>query len=512
MSQEKGSHLTLSAGVGPSGYNYKMNGVNFADPKCEIKIGGQAGIGYSYYFTKHVGISTGLGLSHYRTYGKLMGDFNYGNPMGDNYRYDKYFVLGNYTDNDPFDGHVTNYELRVLTQDWMEYQSGKFVEIPLILNLQKKFGEKENFGIYAAFGAKFQIPFGTKYTVVNGAHEGQSKLNVYGYYEDKNLPLGHYSDPDFSQHGFGKIHNPGEVLTNANGKLDFKFNVSLVGEAGFLISLSRRVDLSLGAFIDYGVTNVNRKKETTQMFTGPETDYVSGAENYNVGKGITYNSITKSEYVNKVKTISYGGKAGIRIKLGKLSKKDEPVVMPRECDTTFIYVIEKQPMDSIVNQVLNLLEETIQNTSKKTDTIINTIKMDTIIYITKTDTVINSINNYPESDINKLFYPIYFDLNKSTLKPEGMKDLNLKVEILKKYPEIRLRIFGNTCNLGNNTLNDKLGLDRAEAARIYLINKGIAADRLEVVTQSYFDPELPNTDELNRSHNRRCDFKPILSE
>jgi hypothetical protein len=95
LAQEKGSHLTISAGIGPSGFNYKMPKINFADPKCDIKAGGQIGLGYSYYFTKYIGISTGIGFSHYRTYAKLMGAFNYGNSMGSDFRYDKYFILGN---------------------------------------------------------------------------------------------------------------------------------------------------------------------------------------------------------------------------------------------------------------------------------------------------------------------------------------------------------------------------------------------------------------------------------
>ena len=510
MSQEKGSHLTLSAGVGPSGYKYNMSGIDFANPTCEIKLGGHAGIYYSYYFSKYVGISTGLGLAHYRTCANLMESFSYGNPMGSDYRYDKYFVLGNYTDNDPFDGHVTNYELRLLVQDWIEYQSGKFVEIPLMLNLQKKFGVKEHFGLYCALGAKFQIPFGAKYAIVDGTHENESKLNVYGHYEEKNLPLGHHLYPDFSHHGFGRIHNPGEVLTNAKGNLDFKFNVALAGEAGILISLSRRVDLSLGAFIDYGVRNINKKQASAPMFTGPETDYVAGAENYNVGKGITYSSIIKSEYVNRVNTLSYGGKAGIRIKLGKLSQRPEQELKPLGCDTAFIYVVEKQPVDSLMKEILDALEETAKPKTQEgsgTSTTTPSEKSPSQQSITY-QYYYNS--NYAEKDVDILFEPIYFDLNKSALRPESIRDLNKKAEVLKKHPEIRLLIFGNTCDLGNDTDNGKLGLERAEAAKAYLISKGIAAERLEATTLSRFDPELPNTSEANRLHNRRNDFRPVF--
>ena len=87
-------------------------------------------------------------------------------------------------------------------------------------------------------------------------------------------------------------------------------------------------------------------------------------------------------------------------------------------------------------------------------------------------------SNYAEKDVDILFEPVYFDLGKSALRPESIRDLNKKAEVLKKHPEIRLIIFGNTCDLGNDTNNGKLGLERADAAKTYLMNKGIAAERL----------------------------------
>jgi outer membrane protein OmpA-like peptidoglycan-associated protein len=498
-SQEKGSYLTVSGGMGPSGIKYKMTNIDFAKPNCEIKLGGQAGLGYSYYFTKHIGLSTGINFSHYRTMATLTGDF----------QSDKYSVLGNYTDND-FPGNIREYELRVRTQNWAEKQSVKFMEIPLTINLQKKFGEKEHFGIYVAAGAKLQIPISSKYSIVDGTNPDDAKLHVSGYYEKKNLELGALGAPDLSQHGFGAIHNPSQVLTNANGNLELKCNLSLTGEAGILISLSKRVDISLGAFIDYGVLNINKKKESAQMFTGPETDYVSLAENYNVGNGITYNSVTKTEYVNKINTLSYGGKAGIRIKLGKLSSKKTaekeslPELQPvtqKGCDT--VYIVEKQNVniDSLMKQVKDAIDEF----AKKTPVVVQTNKPEPV-----EEELDYYPGVYPDAEMNLLFEPVYFDLNKSTLKPESIKNLDKKVSILKKYKDIQLIIFGNTCDIGNDPYNFQLGYKRAEAARDYMLSKGISKERLQISTLSKFEPEMPNTNEENRMHNRRDDFKPIF--
>ena len=498
MAQEKGSHISLWGGMGPSGFRYKMKGIDFAEPKRDILIGGQAGIDYGYFFTKNIGISLGLGVSHYRTKATLEGNF----------MQDKYFTIGNYTDNDQIEGHITDYELRVRTQNWKEYQSGKFLEIPLLLNLRKKFGEKETFGLYLSVGAKFQIPISAKYSIGDGEHAGQNKLMVSGYYPEDNLELGGFGGDELPQHAFGNIYNPGKILTGASGKLNFKFNISAVAEAGILIAFGRRVDLALGAFIDYGLLDINKKDASKAMFSGPDTDYVSGAEN-NVGSGITYNSILNStyngnnRYVNKLKTISYGGKAGVRIKLGKLSPREtQPQVSFAPCDkdTVYIYKIETQtvPIDSILKEVIDAIKEIPKNEVPEAP-------------VKKNTEVIEDgfPANIPKEDINFLFDPIYFDFDKAVLKPESIRELDRKVEILKKYPKIKLVIYGNTCDLGMDNYNYKLGQKRAEAARSYLISKGIPEERLESGTLSKFQPERPNTDEPNRLHNRRDDFKPI---
>ena len=510
VAQERGSYLSLWSGMGPTGFRYKMNGIDFATPKRDLLYGGQAGIGYSYYFTKNVGISIGAGISHYRTRAILEGNFL---P-------DKYFTIGNYTDNDPFEGHITNYDLRVRTQNWTEYQSSKFVEIPLMLNLQKKFGEKEYFGLYLSLGAKLQLPFSAKYWITDGDYEEQYKLMISGYYAEDNLELGGFGGIPLPQHAFGNVYNPSTVLNNANGKLNFKFGISAVAEAGILISLSRRVDLALGAFIDGGLSDINKKGTFKTMFTGPETDYISGAEG-NVGNGITYNSILNStygsnnrRYADNVKTLSYGGKVGLRIKLGKLSQKEEPQplpTMPSQRDTVFIHQSSHCPTDSLAKALINALESSSFQKLQPKEIEKEKEKEEAKAKENEKEEIYDYYPGiYANQEMEILFEPIYFDLDKATLKPESIKTLNAKVPILKEHLEIKLLVYGNTCDLGQDARNYSLGQQRADAAKQYLMSKGINPERFETSTLSKFNPELPNVNEYNRKHNRRCDFKPLF--
>jgi outer membrane protein OmpA-like peptidoglycan-associated protein len=481
MSQEKGSYISIYGGLGPTGFKYSIAGVNnFATPKTKIQLGGQAGLSYSYYFTKHFGVSAGLGLSHYRTKGFLTGDFDR----------EEYFLLGRYKDND-YAGNVTDYQLRVRTKDWAEYQSCTCFEIPILVNMQKKFGAKEGFGLYLALGLKLQIPFGALYEIIDGESYKQPKLNVTGFYPEKNLEIGYYGDPLIPQHGFGSIHNPSVVLNDGRGDLKMKFNMSLVAEGGVLISLGRRVDLALGAFIDKGILNINKKQGSPDLFTGPNSiDYVADAED-NVGKGITYSSLLNSNYVNKVTTISFGGKVGLRIKLGKLSPR--PQDEPQRSDTTVIKY-DNAKIDSAVNSLKDAVDALKDEIAKEKS-------------LLPKDSYIKPDGKYTAQEREILLEPIYFDLNKYELKPASIKTLDRKVELLKEYPELNLIIYGNTCDLGSDPLNYKLGANRAEASKKYLVSKGIAADRLDTTTLSRFEPEKPNTSESNRLFNRRADFK-----
>jgi len=531
MSQEKGSYITISAGLGPTGYKYNIQGVNeFAKPKDELKLGGQVGIGYSYYFTKNFGISTGLGLSHYRTYGKLLGEFqDFITKVESEIKFNSY-ELGTYIDKDPI-GTATRYKLRVRTQNWMEYQSGKYLEIPLLFNLQKKFGKNEYFGIYLGVGAKFQIPISTTYSIIDEdtKKELQAGINVYGFYTEDNLPLGRYDDenmPLVSAHGFGVNYAPSKTLSDAHGKLNFKFNVALVAEAGFLISLSRRVDIPVGAFVDYGLLNLKRKNENKDMFTyqgGENREYTSDAKGI-VGKNIGYNSITATNAVNKVKTLSYGGKIGIRVKLGKLSKREEPEplmyapVAPNkgDRDTVFLYVYNRDQIDSLVNEFFDAIKDRTE--SAETNAVDPTKPFEKDTYVQKYNYNDNPVEydyyyddkEFTENEIFILLEPIYFDLNKDVLKPESKTSLDKKIEVMTKHPDIKLVIFGNTCDIGKDSYNYILGERRAEAARKYLISKGIVSNRLIIRTLSRFEPEMPNTSEFNRTHNRRDDFRPLF--
>jgi len=73
---------------------------------------------------------------------------------------------------------------------------------------------------------------------------------------------------------------------------------------------------------------------------------------------------------------------------------------------------------------------------------------------------------------------VNFDFDKSTLRPDAVAILNEAVEILKRYPELRVEVAGHTDLCGADAYNQKLSERRATAVYDYLTSNGIDAGRL----------------------------------
>lgn len=60
--------------------------------------------------------------------------------------------------------------------------------------------------------------------------------------------------------------------------------------------------------------------------------------------------------------------------------------------------------------------------------------------------------------------PIYFDFDKSNLRPDAIETLNKNAESLKKKPDMKVRIEGNCDERGTNEYNMASGERRAVSA------------------------------------------------
>ena len=102
------------------------------------------------------------------------------------------------------------------------------------------------------------------------------------------------------------------------------------------------------------------------------------------------------------------------------------------------------------------------------------------------------------------FYGIYFDLNKSTLKPESAGTLKEIAAYLKANTSKQVYMVGHTDNTGAHDYNLKLSKERAQAAVDELINNyGVSAAQLSPDGVGALCPVSNNFTEESRAKNRR---------
>jgi peptidoglycan-associated lipoprotein len=102
--------------------------------------------------------------------------------------------------------------------------------------------------------------------------------------------------------------------------------------------------------------------------------------------------------------------------------------------------------------------------------------------------------------------PIYFDFDRSFIRPEYRAVLAKKAEFLKENPGSHLRVEGNCDERGTNEYNLALGERRSNSAKNYLVSLGISPDRIETISYGEERPLSIGHNEDSWSQNRRDDF------
>jgi peptidoglycan-associated lipoprotein len=83
---------------------------------------------------------------------------------------------------------------------------------------------------------------------------------------------------------------------------------------------------------------------------------------------------------------------------------------------------------------------------------------------------------------------IYFDTDKSVLRPDAKDTLDRQIEWLTRHPDVAVRLEGNADERGSDAYNYALGERRAQAARDYLVANGISATRITSVSYGKTQP------------------------
>jgi peptidoglycan-associated lipoprotein len=101
---------------------------------------------------------------------------------------------------------------------------------------------------------------------------------------------------------------------------------------------------------------------------------------------------------------------------------------------------------------------------------------------------------------------IYFNFDKATLTPSAQDNLLRKAEWLRENSDVTVTIEGHCDARGTNEYNLALGDRRAESAKAFLVDLGIAASRVTTISYGEERSVCTQQDEECWAKNRRDNF------
>jgi outer membrane protein OmpA-like peptidoglycan-associated protein len=107
---------------------------------------------------------------------------------------------------------------------------------------------------------------------------------------------------------------------------------------------------------------------------------------------------------------------------------------------------------------------------------------------------------------------IYFDLDKATIRPRSRAVLDRAVDVLSRYPSIRVEISGHTDSTGSYAHNVLLSERRAISVKNYMTSRGIDGSRIETRGAGPDEPIADNGTRGGRDTNRRIEFRILMPD
>lgn len=345
-----------------------------------------------------------------------------------------------------------NYENSFEFVGWEERQRSLTLEIPLGVYFRTDFTEK--LGFVVGLGPKFIMPLRSRFEIKEGSYE------IIGYYPADNVTFEH-----LEHHGF--YDNSPRFKDGISTKPVFAAYV----EAGLNIKFTEKVYGYVGAYFNYGITDMAKAHDAIGNVI--RDDFKGG-----------YQGLLNSTAVDQANYMAAGVKIGVTLPFGK--KVEEPV------DSTLLE--EPQPLTALV--------EPADSSAVLDSSAAAVIEIDPDDY-RRAISALGDINNTVHFKLGSA------KLLKSKVLSEGIQQV---AEFMHKYPNVKLEVDGHTCILGTESINNNLGIARANSLIAPLIKAGAPRENIVTTSKSYHEPVASNVAETGRELNRRAVLKFIISD
>lgn len=407
------------------------------------------------------------------------------------------------------------------------------------------------------FSLNIPLLFGTQISQFYFLAGAKAGIGLMGNYSMNGIVTTTMRDPELiDDMGNMPTHDLRAKEVKYGNKLNFGLDVAVSAEAGLCIDDwmpasakeygsgkdKKAISYRVGAFVDYGVLNINANKGQDLLLNFPEMkDLGDGSFEVPVAniENVQNHSILAVKEGGKTPNLNslvVGAKFTILMGIDKAPKpvKKKPRRRPVIRDVSFIpdptffymYVNDfdtDQPLDAMVKvYTLEQPADTIfaGMTDKETGFVeeqIDNGKYGITItrpgYIDYSDTLFRVISDTLYVDLQPIkkntvviLRNLLFDTNKTTIRNISAQSLEELYQLMLNNPNMRIRITGHTDNVGSERYNKKLSEGRAKAVYDEMVKRGIDASRMEWNGRGSKDPIESNDTPEGRAENRRVEF------
>jgi len=192
---------------------------------------------------------------------------------------------------------------------------------------------------------------------------------------------------------------------------------------------------------------------------------------------------------------------GIEIPLGKTKVVEKVVYIDRVVEVPVERVVEVQKRVEVpVERIVTVAEpdsdgDSIPDSRDKCPNTLAGVRVDASGCIIDAQTVtLNTVS---------------FSSRSTELTPGSKKALDPVAASLISQDNLKVQIAGHTDSVGNADFNQTLSQERANAVMKYLVEKGVAADRLTAIGFGETQPVADNKTASGRAMNRRVEFRLV---
>ena len=373
------------------------------------------------------------------------------------------YSLPTFSDAYPSHDGTESFEFNYALTHYNETQQAILLNIPLMLRFERGW-------FYAAVGAKAGIRLHAAYK------NSLDELTASGYYSQYNLTL---HDPAFMGFGtFNNISNEGDVAL----KTAFFASAEVGVKWGKLYT---------GLYLDYGLNDINNAPVRTPGLVRYELPEPAAYQ----PQSVLASTAAGDNMADKLRPLSAGIKITFVIGRSKAKAKPAETVMP----------VAPQPAPAVQAEAerQRLAEEEAQHQAE-------TARQEAEAQRQAEEARRVEAQRQYAADMQLLEKPVAgYTINNTSPIPSIKSRLDETAEILQRYPDLHIQIEGHACEIGSHAVNMQIGQRRADAVKAYLVEKGIAADRITSVSKGKTQPIAPNTTEENRRKNRRVEMRVI---